>query len=78
MDRETVREFLFQLRDTIRAEREHAKALDLGRHDRRCQAQGYPAPGPPFGGHAFIPMTSNLPERFVRKTGVTPFSSVQP
>lgn len=29
MDRETVRELLVQLRDTIRAEREHAKALDL-------------------------------------------------
>ncbi len=29
MDRETVRELLLQLRDIIRAEREHAKALDL-------------------------------------------------
>ena len=29
MDRETVRELLIQLRDTIRAEREHAKALDM-------------------------------------------------
>ena len=29
MERETVRELLFQLRDTIQAEREHAKALDL-------------------------------------------------
>jgi flagellar biosynthesis/type III secretory pathway chaperone len=29
MDRETVRELLLQLRDTIRDEREHAKALDL-------------------------------------------------
>jgi flagellar biosynthesis/type III secretory pathway chaperone len=29
MDRETVRELLFQLRETIRAEREHAKALDM-------------------------------------------------
>ncbi len=29
MDRESVRELLFQLRDTIRDEREHAKALDL-------------------------------------------------
>ena len=28
MDRDTVRELLLQLRDTIRAEREHAKALD--------------------------------------------------
>ena len=29
MDREAVREILFQLRETIRAEREHAKALDM-------------------------------------------------
>jgi hypothetical protein len=29
MDRETVRDLLCQLRDTIRDEREHAKALDL-------------------------------------------------
>lgn len=29
MERETVRELLIQLRDTILAEREHAKALDL-------------------------------------------------
>jgi len=29
MDRETVRELLVQLRDTIQAEREHAKTLDL-------------------------------------------------
>jgi len=29
MDRETVRDLLVQLRDTIQAEREHAKALDL-------------------------------------------------
>ncbi len=29
MDRETVRDLLVQLRDTIRDEREHAKALDL-------------------------------------------------
>ena len=29
MDRDTVRELLLQLRDTIRAEREHAKALDI-------------------------------------------------
>ncbi|MDD2465905.1 MAG: flagellar export chaperone FlgN [Desulfobulbus sp.] len=29
MDRETVQELLVQLRDTIQAEREHAKALDL-------------------------------------------------
>ncbi|MBV5318848.1 MAG: flagellar protein FlgN [Desulfobulbaceae bacterium] len=29
MDRETIRGLLLQLRDTIRAEREHAKALDL-------------------------------------------------
>jgi len=29
MDRESVRELLFQLRDVIRDEREHAKALDL-------------------------------------------------
>jgi flagellar biosynthesis/type III secretory pathway chaperone len=29
MERETVREMLIQLRDTIQAEREHAKALDL-------------------------------------------------
>ena len=29
MDRTTVRDLLIQLRDTIRAEREHAKALDL-------------------------------------------------
>jgi hypothetical protein len=29
MDRDTVRELLIQLRDTIRAEREHAKALDM-------------------------------------------------
>ncbi len=29
MDRDTVRELLFQLRDTIRAERDHAKALDM-------------------------------------------------
>ena len=29
MDRETVRELLIQLRDTIRDEREHAKALDM-------------------------------------------------
>ena len=29
MDRETVRDLLLQLRDTIRAEREHAKALDM-------------------------------------------------
>lgn len=29
MERETVRELLIQLRDTIQAEREHAKALDL-------------------------------------------------
>lgn len=29
MERETVRELLIQLRDTIMAEREHAKALDL-------------------------------------------------
>ena len=29
MDRDTVRELLLQLRDTIRAEREHAKALDM-------------------------------------------------
>ena len=28
MDRETVRELLVQLRDTIQAEREHAKTLD--------------------------------------------------
>jgi len=29
MDRETVRNLLIQLRDTIRDEREHAKALDI-------------------------------------------------
>jgi hypothetical protein len=29
MDRDTVRELLLQLRDTIRDEREHAKALDM-------------------------------------------------
>ena len=29
MDRETVKDLLLQLRDTIRDEREHAKALDL-------------------------------------------------
>jgi flagellar biosynthesis/type III secretory pathway chaperone len=29
MERETVRELLVQLRETIEAEREHAKALDL-------------------------------------------------
>jgi flagellar biosynthesis/type III secretory pathway chaperone len=29
MERETVRDLLVQLRDTIRDEREHAKALDL-------------------------------------------------
>ena len=29
MDRELVHELLIQLRDTIRAEREHAKALDM-------------------------------------------------
>lgn len=29
MDRETVKSLLIQLRDTIRDEREHAKALDL-------------------------------------------------
>ena len=29
MERETVRALLIELRDTIRAEREHAKALDL-------------------------------------------------
>jgi hypothetical protein len=29
MDRDTVRDLLLQLRDTIRAEREHAKALDM-------------------------------------------------
>ncbi len=29
MDRKTVRELLIQLRDTIRDEREHAKALDM-------------------------------------------------
>jgi len=29
MDRDTVRELLLQLRDTIRAEREHAKMLDV-------------------------------------------------
>ena len=29
MERETVRALLVELRDTIRAEREHAKALDM-------------------------------------------------
>lgn len=29
MNRETVRDLLLQLRDTIRAEREHAKTLDM-------------------------------------------------
>jgi len=29
MDRENIRELLIQLRDTIQAEREHAKTLDL-------------------------------------------------
>ena len=29
MDRETVRDLLLQLRDTIRAERDHAKMLDM-------------------------------------------------
>jgi len=29
MDRETVRDLLLQLRDTIRTEREHAKMLDI-------------------------------------------------
>jgi flagellar biosynthesis/type III secretory pathway chaperone len=29
MDRETIRDLLLQLRDTIRDEREHAKTLDL-------------------------------------------------
>ena len=39
MDREAVRELLVQLRDTIRAEREHAKALDLA-----AMAQCLPLP----------------------------------
>lgn len=29
MDRESIRDLLLQLRDTIRAEREHAKTLDM-------------------------------------------------